>query len=167
MGIHDRDYAREQTAPRASDGGYRRPGGGLMGFRFWSVTTWIIVVCVAVFVVDAMLPTTWVTMTPERNPQSPVSLSEVDRSQWVITDDGMVMDPSGRTRVCRIDAKVNGGYVRGIGLQREIKMHLLEKWLHFSTQRGFLEVQFWRLIGFQFLHSHESISHLLFNMIGL
>jgi membrane associated rhomboid family serine protease len=167
MGIHDRDYAREKTAPRTSDGGYRQPGGGLMGFRFWSVTTWIIVACVAVFMIDAVLPTSWVAMSPERNPLSAVSLSEVDRSQWVIADDEVRMDPSGRVRTRRIDATVNGGYIRGIGEQDEISMHMLEKWLHFSTQRGFLEVQFWRLIGFQFLHSHDSIAHLLFNMIGL
>jgi membrane associated rhomboid family serine protease len=33
--------------------------------------------------------------------------------------------------------------------------------------RGFLRIEFWRLIGFQFLHAHEVVAHIIFNMIGL
>ena len=45
MGIHDRPYARPDAQPPV----HRRPGG-------WSVTTWIIALCAAVFVVDGFLP---------------------------------------------------------------------------------------------------------------
>ena len=41
----------------------------------------------------------------------------------------------------------------------------LIEWLHFSTQDGFLGIQFWRFFGFQFLHANPP--HLLFNMIAL
>lgn len=43
MGIYDRDYYRE---PQRS---------GIGRIRMWSVTTWLIIVCVAVFVIDAFL----------------------------------------------------------------------------------------------------------------
>jgi len=143
------------------------PGGG---WRAWSMTTWIIVFCVAVFVIDALLPERWVSMTPETNPiaeEVGVDLREIDRSQWIIQDDTVAVGPRGQTRQLRIDAEVNGVLVKGVGVLPQQRMHMLESWLHFSTQRGFLEFQFWRLIGFQFLHSHFSIGHLLFNMIGL
>ena len=32
---------------------------------------------------------------------------------------------------------------------------------------GFFRLEFWRFIGFQFLHAHGSFAHILFNMIGL
>ncbi|MGA0873359.1 MAG: hypothetical protein ACO3SJ_10830, partial [Phycisphaerales bacterium] len=46
MGLADRDYLRD--ANRASTRAARGPG--------WSVTTWLIVLCVAVFVLDGFLP---------------------------------------------------------------------------------------------------------------
>ena len=47
------------------------------------------------------------------------------------------------------------------------RFHPIERWLHFSTMEGFLRLEWWRLLGFQFLHSHAGITHLLFNCIGL
>jgi len=38
-------------------------------------------------------------------------------------------------------------------------------WLHLSTSHAVFKVQYWRFIGFQFLHA--DVTHLLFNMIGL
>ncbi len=53
MGIHDRDYARPDRPSIP-------PGGGLPPNAFrprgWSVNTWLIAICVAVFVVDSLLP---------------------------------------------------------------------------------------------------------------
>jgi len=46
-------------------------------------------------------------------------------------------------------------------------MRPLEAIGHFSTGKGFLELEVWRLVTFQFLHAHDTILHLLFNMIGL
>ena len=53
------------------------------------------------------------------------------------------------------------------GVVEVTPMHRLESYLHYSTMRGFLQFQFWRLIGFQFLHAHDFLGHLIFNMIGL
>jgi membrane associated rhomboid family serine protease len=43
--------------------------------------------------------------------------------------------------------------------------YVLRDWLHMSTDHAIWGVQYWRLIGFQFLHAN--FQHLLFNMIGL
>jgi len=94
MGIHDRDYARP------SHGGFRGGfGGGMPQRKSWSVTTWLIVVCVAVYMIDPF---------------------------------------------------VNG---------------VFREWLHMSTDHAIFGVQYWRFIGFQFLHGN--MQHLIFNMIGL
>ncbi|MHC4900678.1 MAG: hypothetical protein ACYTGD_03365, partial [Planctomycetota bacterium] len=53
MGIYDRDYIRSQPPPG------REPGRGVLsGMRMWSVNTWLIVICVAVFVIDGFTGTT-------------------------------------------------------------------------------------------------------------
>ena len=89
MGIHDREYARP------TNGGFRGP----LQRKKWSVTTWLIVICVAMYMLDPFL---------------------------------------------------NG---------------MLAKWLHMSTDHAIWGVQYWRFIGFQFLHAN--MQHLIFNMIGL
>ena len=95
MGIHDRDYARP-----AQGGGFRGQfGGGMNRRRKWSVTTWLIIVCVFVYMFDPF---------------------------------------------------VNG---------------IMRDWLHMSTRHAVWGVQYWRFIGFQFLHA--DLQHLIFNMIGL
>ncbi|MEM9372075.1 MAG: rhomboid family intramembrane serine protease [Planctomycetota bacterium] len=38
---------------------------------------------------------------------------------------------------------------------------------HFSTFEGFQRLQVWRLVTFQFLHSPDTIFHILFNMFGM
>lgn len=43
--------------------------------------------------------------------------------------------------------------------------YFLVDWLHLSTNHAIWGVQYWRFIGFQFLHAN--FQHLLFNMIGL
>ena len=53
-----------------------------------------------------------------------------------------------------------------LGWAQMMPMHFLESYLHFSTRLFIWPfVEFWRLIGFQFLHGN--LTHLLFNMLGL
>lgn len=49
MGIYDRDYSR-------NDGMGFRPSRGFSGPRTWSANTWLIVSCIAVFMLNALLP---------------------------------------------------------------------------------------------------------------
>lgn len=43
--------------------------------------------------------------------------------------------------------------------------YLLREWLYMSTDHAIWGLQYWRFIGFQFLHA--DLKHLIFNMIGL
>ena len=43
--------------------------------------------------------------------------------------------------------------------------YFLRDWLHMSTKHAIWGLQYWRFIGFQFMHAN--FQHLLFNMIGL
>lgn len=91
MGIYDRDYARPNPN-RGFGGGMQRP-------QKLSVNAWLIISCIAVFVLDPFI-----------------------------------------------------GYA-------------LHEWLHLSTDHAIYGLQYWRFIGFQFLHA--DMQHLIFNMIGL
>ena len=91
MGIYDRDYARPTRG-----GGYQP---NLQERKRLSVTTWLIIVCVMVYMLDPFI----------------------------------------------------NGFFR--------------EWLHMSTEHVIWNLQYWRFIGFQFLHA--DLQHLIFNMIGL
>jgi len=96
MGLYDRDYmGRSMMRGRIGSTSLRRSLGG------WSVNTWIIVICVAIYMIDHF--------------------------------------------------NVVGG--------------VFQEWLHMSTDHAILGVQYWRFVGFQFLHA--DLTHLAFNMIGL
>lgn len=165
MGLADRPYLRE------SGGGGRawRPpsgGGSWSAFRVWSVNTWLIAICVAVFVVDAFLPHRTLLMErlyfPDRAAAvDPASIVEGPRA--VVGGDrrspGVERGPLlGRTP---------DGSVIEVGRVTYRAMPFLESILHYSTERGFFGLQVWRLIGFQFLHSREMLGHILLNMLGL
>lgn len=53
MGIADRDYARRRPTQAGGFGG-AGPGGGLSGWRSWSVTMWLIVVNTGIFLLDKL-----------------------------------------------------------------------------------------------------------------
>lgn len=165
MGIADRHYARRQPPPPPS---LARPA---MNWRGWSVNTWIIIVCVAVFMVDTFTPTSFVP-TGNRFPQSEaVKNGEVvrpdspregpSRVTFELPDGSQVAWPA----LPVVDPETNEQI--GWAQVLPVPMYTLERYLHFSTQKGFLQFEFWRLIGFQFLHAHGTIAHILFNMIGL
>ncbi len=97
MGIHDREYARPKQkggfGRQRGFGGVGGGGGGMKHRKRWSVTTWLIVICVAVYMLDPFFN------------------------------------------------------------------HLLREWLHMSTDHAIWGVQYWRFIGFQFLHAN--MQHLI------
>lgn len=161
MGLYDREYIRER---RPTPGAYGR--GGLSALRMWSVNTWIIAICIAVFVIDGFkiqdVPTGLVT----------VEIAEIDPSVLAPGNDVEVQTlrfkrPDGRTEekqtLCRSVIERSTGSV--VGWMEVRPMGVLTRYLHFSTQLGFLRFEWWRFIGFQFLHAN--LSHLFFNMLGL
>lgn len=166
MGIYDRDYIR-----RAPPTGRTYGRGGLAAMRMWSANTWLIVICVGVFVIDGLLPARWfpVRFEPLIEPQQ---FEQIDPSQLTVGSQVTVTQaPSGVPR---------RGYrsvvFRGVEVarQRVRRMQPLQSWLHFSTARALIYLpptggikgfEFWRFFGFQFLHAN--LPHLLFNMVAL
>ncbi|MHC4947818.1 MAG: rhomboid family intramembrane serine protease [Planctomycetota bacterium] len=156
MGIYDRDYIRRQAPP-----GRGVPGVARM--RMWSANTWIIIACIAVFVVDDFLPAGWVPMRTEVTVPAE-QLDGVDRSQLVAGEQVSVaqQDAYGRPFVGLrpIFAPVPSGRVQ-VARRIERRMHPIRAYLHFSTSRVLLRRDvFGKLVGFEFWR-------LLFNMIGL
>jgi len=127
MGIYDRDYYR-QSLPR----------GGFAHFDAWSITTWLIVINVAVFFVDiAGFRATHGPPRDEFDPDAPVESVLQHRHQNRQTRDAAMIASMGP----------------------------LTRWGYFSTATAVYRGQVWRFLTFQFLHG--SPMHLLFNMIGL
>lgn len=173
MGIYDRGYYKDEPTRRGigGDGG----GGGGGGFRFggargWSITTWIIAINVAVFVIDAFLPNHGLPVY-----RADTQLVESLPAKTVESKGYVMRDQLGRA--VESDANVVGTMVHRLVLDAETQEVVatrdyivrppLEALGHFSTYRGFGRLEVWRLVTFQFLHSRASIMHLAFNMFGL
>ncbi len=160
MGVYDRHYIRREPP---------RPGaygtGGFRAMRMWSANTWIIVVCAAVFIIGPFFPRLPVDMGDVQwtidDPTQVDGLKQYVSQPQVLQKDQMGKPVTGKKIIA---VETQQGKVP-VGTQDVVYMPALEAFLHFSTYLGVREVQFWRLIGFQFLHAN--FTHILFNMIGL
>ena len=178
MGVHDREYLRSSNGPRFSP----PSSGGGRGSGRWSVNTWLILICVAVYMIDGFLPKIpletglwWVKnlqtnvwsiestdptrMGSERTEDLTLGTKLVRRNVPVQVDDSVLSMPIQGFMIQNAD-----GQEVAIAQGRMAKP--LEYWFHFSTKHVLGNAQLWRLIGFQFLHA-DNMYHLLFNMIGL
>jgi len=172
MGIYDREYVR--VGPRSTS--------GMGAMRMVSVNTWLIVINVAVFMLDALLAssgaavlanvgTIYISDTPSAMVEraepkgDPRPVGRVLAEAQFVSEDAarqLASKLSAATHVRRLVDPQTGNVV---GLVRYAPMAPLQAFGHFSTGKGFFELQVWRLITFQFLHAN--LTHLLFNMIGL
>jgi len=147
MGIYDREYARPS-----------RPvvpfGGGRL-----TVVHWLIIINVAVFFLDGILPTIQVGIGRE-------FFATADRTQpaTVLTNSPQVIKSSiyGYPIV-----QTRSGSMRPelVGWEKFMVMPMLQGIGHFSTLKAFTHLELWRFITYQFLHAN--ITHLAFNMLGL
>jgi len=192
MGIYDRDYARVDN-PAAVGGslGGRRAGPpgknswlppGAFNIGRWSVTTWLIVINIAIFVLGAAIlqrPGMLVRVPWGTEHFSGTMPEAVKRGQVITavtephpTKPGVLFHPivdpqtpalneAGRTLVDQFGRVIPSI----IGRQRFSMRPADEAYGHFSTGKGFFELQVWRLVTFQFLHVGPV--HLALNMLGL
>lgn len=168
MGIYDRDYIGADRGPRRPMGG-GWGGGGLGGRgvrppRMWSGNAWIIVICVAVFVLDALLAASaGVGVRVEMGATFAQSTTQQQRENAQVVTDSV--RPSQSLPGARAHPIIDPASGEVIGEQRFRMMPVLQGMLHFSTGKGFFGLEVWRLVGFQFLHGN--LTHLFFNMLGL
>ncbi len=163
MGIAERSYSRDE--PTRGGGAFR-----FRGVSAWSITTWIIAINVAVFVIDAFLSQHGLPVY-----RSDTKLVEVLPAQTDESEAYFALDQLGRP--VETSPRVVGTLVHKLVLERGTTRLVatrdfvvrppLEALGHFSTYRGFGRLEVWRLVTFQFLHDHSSIMHLAFNMFGL
>ena len=142
MGIQDRDYYRDDAGVRHTRGPALGSAVGRM--RVWSVSTWLIAVNVAVYLLDLLLQGGGLAYAHV--------LATADGRKFV------EMFPL----VSRLKSLPEGYAYEALSQQA---MPLLERWGYFSFSQAFGHFQLWRLLCFQFLHA--GAWHIIGNMIGL
>lgn len=169
MGLSDRDYMgrRSSFTPGVVGGGRRGP----------SVTVWLIIACVAIFVIDGFLPLQWERVDIEWAPGVRFSTPAEEQQVLAKLAPGPLLVPSGTrsagagTVGVRVLSDAGG---RAVARETLRAQPFLNSLLYFSTQRALVHqapdgklrgFEFWRFLGFQFVHS--GVMHLAFNMIGL
>jgi membrane associated rhomboid family serine protease len=196
MGIYDRDWVRTGASRRGpgrglgmGGSGMGGPGGGAMQkLRGFSVTTWIIIVCVLVYIVDGLLvpsgaslekPGSWTMvgrvqmLDAQGQPQALDSKTlrfdpPLTRAPYYTPTPGGRPNPGlmGFRKIFDGDSQVAQLYYQN--------MPILKRLGYFSTSRALvgwdssgrlMGGEFWRFISFQFLHA--DFWHLLVNMFGL
>ncbi len=135
--------------------------------RMWSVNTWLIVICVGVFVVDGFLPLTYFKIGAPMPLEGVSSIPSTAVMGDITRERIQTTDSSGQPRTEIIVARPIYASTQGplIAYQEVAQMSPIQGLLHFSSHELVFGLGFWRLIGFQFLHAN--LTHLIFNMIGL
>lgn len=194
MGLYDRDYIQDgHRGSRIARGG---GGAGPLNVRNWTVNTWLIAICVAVFAIDALLPPQLVFLgtVPVGLPQG-ATPDPVDRMSLVAPPLEADKVPAASSRVFLIpllQKNAEGDLVPATstwtlrtpeGTQRgtsRIEAAVrsagpLFGFGYFSTSRAIVTFDPNDLVpvGFQFWRFisfqflHADIWHLMFNMLGL
>lgn len=172
MGIYDRDYVgadRPTRAPRGIGGfggGGFGGGRGLGSPRFWSGNAWLIAICISVFVLDGLLYAGFnAALKVDMGTAYVEGVTEAQKERAVVRETGQATQRARSMPGGLADPIVDPQTNQIIGERRYQVMPPLLGLGHFSTGKGFLGLEVWRLVSFQFLHAN--MTHLLFNMLGL
>jgi membrane associated rhomboid family serine protease len=169
MGLQDRDYVRGKQGSSGRRGSFRGGGAGpsatwygrLFDRLGWSVTVWLVVINVTVFVGEMLIRNTpWGTMAIP----SMIAWTEgatPDMKARAVRPTNVPLEQRLANGVPIVDPQTN----QLIGRERWVVTNLLQGWGHFSTAKAFLALEVWRFISFQFLH--VSLIHLVLNMLAL
>ena len=143
MGIHDRDYM-QADAPGSPGGGTPAGGFGVGRLSGWSVTTWLLAINIAVFLLDRLLGGTGLAYVRVILSQASGIIGD---AYIPVRQAAEVVVPAG-LRVDAID-----------------RVSPLNRWGFFSFESALAQLQLWRWFTFQFLHA--SLGHIFGNMLGL
>jgi membrane associated rhomboid family serine protease len=180
MGIADRRYMGGGQGPPT----YKPPRRGLGGEKPFARTVngWLIILCIAVFVIDGFFASgngaietgrywveqsngTWIEVTDTPFFANQLRGDDLPLGDQVVAERVVVVDSDGT----RHQETISGLPVKQDGVTVAIAEGRpsppLQRALHFSTKKVVGGAQLWRLIGFQFLHA--DMLHLMFNMIAL
>lgn len=180
MGFADRDYNRVDLSQGKGGRGGAYPAAPRL--TRWSVTTWLIVLCCAVFVVDRLLGARQLSLA--WTGQSSIIDPDLAQRESLIPKDSIVqleptrhvdttgrpsgiveiqrayVDPNGRVHPYRADY-----YRLTLPIQRWLEFSTARALVYPSTTWGLVGFEFWRFFGYQFLHA--DVMHLALNMFGL
>ena len=155
MSIYDREYIR--VGPRSKS--------GLGSLRFISFNSWIIIINVAVFLLDAITAGQSMPVLVHQDILGSPSGKSVLVGPMV-NRAGQQLPPKGMPPNTEANQVVLDG---ATGQQLEVNTFVYmtppQAYGHLSTWYGINRLEIWRYITFQFLHAN--LSHIFFNMFGL
>ncbi len=158
MGLQDREYMRAQPGRGPGVGGFFRVRRTML-----SMTTWLIIINVAVFVIDYAVEQSGHGVTTKLGTVVTAPGFKGSYSELVENPNGSVVRSSRGPGVFEVEL-IDKRTGERAGARLFSYMGVFKSLGYFSTVK-ITELEVWRFVTFQFLHANSM--HLLMNMVGL